>query len=237
VNRDSALVALANTEHKMKILGEVETSCVHSESRISDLDKYSKAEVDSLFAGVVKDGSVPAHTHTEANISDLDKYSKAEADQKIEDGKTTMLVGHLAESNPHNITKADVGLGNVDNLSKVSLFSDPAFSGALNGAISGISKASISLGNVPNVDVQALLQAHLNDEDNTHKVALSDFDTYSRAQTDSQIQTLIEIYRTVHTGTLPADWAILVLRLLVTWRNRSHIGIELWKPTGHIIDI
>ena len=82
------------------------------------------------------------------------KYSKAEADQKIEDGKTTMLVGHLAESNPHNITKADVGLGNVDNLSKESLFSDPAFSGALNGAISGISKASISLRNVTNVDVQ-----------------------------------------------------------------------------------
>lgn len=163
-----------------------------------------------------RDGRVPAQTHTEANISNLDKYSKSEADQKIEDGKATTLVCHLAESNPNNITKADVGLGNVDNLSKVSLFSDPAFSGAFSGAISGISKASVSLGNVPNVDVQSLLQAHLNDEDNPHKVALSDFDTYSRAQTDSQIQTLIEIYRTVHTGTLPEDCAILALSLLLT---------------------
>lgn len=207
MSRDSALVTLANTELKMKILGEAETSCVHSESSISDLDKYTKAEVDSLFAGVVSDGGVPAHTHTEANISDLDKYSKAEADQKIEDGKTTMLVAHLAESNPHNITKADVGLGNVDNLSKVSLFTDPTLSGNINlsGAITGLTKNSVSLGNVPNVDTQALLQAHLNDEDNPHKVALSDFDTYSRAQTDSQIQTLVEIYRTVHTGTLPEE--------------------------------
>ena len=207
MSRDSALVTLANTELKMKILGEAETSCVHSESSISDLDKYTKAEVDSLFAGVVSDGSVPAHTHTEANISDLDKYSKAEADQKIEDGKTTMLVAHLAESNPHNITKADVGLGDVDNLSKVSLFTDPTLSGNINlsGVITGLTKNSVSLGNVPNVDAQALLQAHLNDEDNPHKVALSDFDTYSRAQTDSQIQTLVEIYRTVHTGTLPEE--------------------------------
>ena len=157
---------------------------------------------------MVSDGSVPAHTHTEANISDLDKYSKAEADQKIEDGKTTMLVGHLAESNPHSITKADVGLGNVENLSRVSLFTDPTLSGNINlsGVITGLTKNSVSLGNVPNVDAQALLQAHLNDEDNPHKVALSDFDTYSRAQTDSQIQTLIEIYRTVYTGDMPSSY-------------------------------
>ena len=188
--------------------GKSDIGHTHSESSISDLDKYTKAEVDSLFAGVVSDGSVPAHTHTEANISDLDKYSKAEADQKIEDGKTTMLVAHLAESNPHNITKADVGLGNVDNLSKVSLFTDPTLSGNINlsGAITGLTKNSVSLGNVPNVDAQALLQAHLNDEDNPHKVALSDFDTYSRAQTDSQIQTLVEIYRTVHTGDMPSSY-------------------------------
>lgn len=179
----------------------------HSESSITDLDKYSKAEVDSLFAGVVTDGTVPAHTHTEANISDLDKYSKAEADQKIEDGKTTMLVGHLAESNPHNITKADVGLGNVDNLSKVSLFTDPTLFGNINlsGAITGLTKADVGLGDVPNSNVLDFLNAHLSDESNPHKVALSDFDTYSRAQTDTQIQTLVEIYRTVHTGTLPQE--------------------------------
>ena len=187
--------------------GKSDVGHTHSEANITDLDKYSKAEVDSLFAGVVSDGSVPAHTHTEANISDLDKYSKAEVDQKVEDGKSTMLVAHLAESNPHSITKSDVGLDKVENLSKAELFTDPTFTGNVNlgGAVIGVSKETVGLGNVPNVDAQALLQAHLNDEDNPHKVALSDFDTYSRAQTDSQIQTLIEIYRTVHTGTLPEE--------------------------------
>jgi hypothetical protein len=196
LSRDSALVTLANTELKMKILSKSEILDSLWTQDVSASPKYTKAEVDSLFAGVVSDGSVPAHTHTEANISDLDKYSKAEADQKIEDGKTTMLVAHLAKSNPHSITKADVGLGDV-----------------------------------PNSNVLDFLNALLSDESNPHKVALSDFDTYSRAQTDSQIQTLIEIYRTVHTGTFPEDWAILALSLLLTCRNLSHIGIKLWRTT------
>lgn len=186
--------------------GKADTGHTHSESQITDLNKYTKEEVDSLFAGVVSDGTVPAHTHTESNISDLDKYTQAQVDQKIEDGKTTMLSAHLLQVNPHNISKSDIGLSEVENLSKDSLFTNPALTGNIDlsgGVVSGLTKAYVSLGNVPNVDVQALLQSHLNDTSNPHEIALEDFDLYTKSETVNQIQSLLEIFRTVHTGDLP----------------------------------
>ena len=180
---------------------KAEVTHTHSESQITDLDKYTKAEVDSLFAGVVSDGSVPAHAHTEADISDLDKYTQAQVDQKVEDAKATMLTAHLGEDNPHSITKDTIGLGNVDNLSRVSLFTDPVFS----GNIQGLAKADVSLGNVPNVNVLDLLNTHLADTSNPHQVELSDFDTFSRAETEAKIQELVEIFRKVHIGDLPQE--------------------------------
>ena len=181
--------------------GKAEVGHTHSESQITDLDKYTKQEVDDLFAGVVSDGSVPAHTHTEANISDLDKYTQAEVDQKVDDAKTTMLTAHLGEDNPHSITKDTIGLGNVDNLSRVSLFTDPVFS----GNIQGLAKADVSLGNVPNVNVLDLLNTHLADTANPHEVELSDFDAYTTSETDGRIQEMLEIFRQVHIGTLPQE--------------------------------
>ena len=85
----------------------------------------------------MSDGSVPAHTHT-TNISDLDKYTQAQVDQKIEDSRQTLLTAHLAEDNPHDVTKEDVGLGNVPNLSQDDLVSDatihnPTFTGTITG--------------------------------------------------------------------------------------------------------
>lgn len=180
---------------------KAEVTHTHKESQITDLDKYTKKEVDDLFAGVVRDGSVPAHTHTEANISDLDKYSKSEVDQKVSDAKTTMLTAHLNESNPHGITKATVSLGNVDNLSRVSLFNNPTFT----GNVMGVTKAHVSLGNVPNVNVLDLLNTHLADTSNPHEVELGDFDAYSTSETDARIQEMLEIFRQVHVGTLPQD--------------------------------
>ena len=180
---------------------KAEVTHTHTESQITDLDKYTKKQVDDLFAGVVRDGSVPAHTHTEANISDLDKYSKSEVDQKVSDAKTTMLTAHLNEGNPHGITKATVSLGNVDNLSRVSLFNNPTFT----GNVMGVTKAHVSLGNVPNVNVLDLLNTHLADTANPHEVELSDFDAYTTSETDGRIQEMLEIFRQVHVGTLPQE--------------------------------
>ena len=176
----------------------------HSEAEITDLDKYSKAEVDSLFAGVVSDGSVPAHTHTEANISDLDKYSKNEVDQKVADAKSTMINAHLAASNPHAIGKDDVGLGNVDNLSQIELFTNPTITGAnFIGTVAGIDKNSVSLGNVPNINAVAMINAHLQDMNNPHNVDPSTFDAYTRSETDDRIETNVEIHRGIYVGDMP----------------------------------
>lgn len=184
--------------------GKSNTGHTHSESQITDLDKYTKAEVDALFAGVVSDGSVPAHTHTEANISDLDKYTQAEVDQRIEDSKQTFLTSHLSESNPHGITKEDVGLGSVDNLSREEILTSPTISNpTFTGTITGLDGSAIGLPNVPNVNVLELLNSHLADTANPHQVELSDFDAFTRAETELRIQELLEIFRTVHVGDLP----------------------------------
>ena len=51
--------------------------------------------------------------------------------------KATMITAHLAESNPDGISKEDVGLGKVENISMVSLFSNPTFSGIISGLTRG----------------------------------------------------------------------------------------------------
>lgn len=61
---------------------------LHTEAEISDLDKYSKSEVDARLANKSDKG----HVHTESDISDLDKYSKAEIDRMLQDkGEGDML--------------------------------------------------------------------------------------------------------------------------------------------------
>lgn len=185
--------------------GKAEATHTHNESQITDLDKYTKAEVDSLFAGVVSDGSVPAHTHTEADITDLDKYTKAEVDQKITDGSTTGLQTHIDATNPHGVTKTDVGLGDVENLSREGILNDATLNNpTFTGTIVGLNGASIGLPNVPNVNVLELLNTHLADTANPHAVELGDFDVFTRAETEARTQELVEIFRTVHIGSLPA---------------------------------
>lgn len=186
--------------------GKAEVTHTHNESQITDLDKYTKAEVDSLFAGVVSDGSVPAHTHTEASITDLDKYTKAEVDQKITDGSTTGLQSHIDATNPHGVTKVDVGLGDVENLSREGILNDATLDNpTFTGTIIGLSGAAIGLPNVPNVNVLELLNTHLSDTANPHQVELGDFDAFTRAETEAKIQEILEIFRTVHVGSLPSS--------------------------------
>jgi hypothetical protein len=51
----------------------------HTEAEITDLDKYSQEEVNTLLSGKSNTG----HKHTEADITDLDKYTKEEVDTKL----------------------------------------------------------------------------------------------------------------------------------------------------------
>ena len=82
--------------------GKSDTGHTHTESDITDLDKYTQAQVDALtwtesditdldkytqaqvntISGVLQTGidgkSDTGHTHTESDITDLDKYTRAE---------------------------------------------------------------------------------------------------------------------------------------------------------------
>ena len=189
---------------------------VHSLSDISDLDLslyYDKTEVDVLLSNVVP----KPHTHIENDITDLDKYTRAQTDLKFTDHNNLT-------NNPHNVTKAQVSLGNVENLSVVDLFATPqaqafatdaelqAVSLASSNHISSINnphnvtKAQVSLGNVPNVNFQNLLDSHLN-ASNPHNINLTYFDVYSRAETDTRIVHYIDTLRYAFKPTMPTDGA------------------------------
>jgi len=61
----------------------------HLEADITDLDKYTQTEVDNLLAGKSNTG----HTHLEADITDLDKYTQQEVDNALALKLDTSLKG------------------------------------------------------------------------------------------------------------------------------------------------
>ena len=61
------------------LAGKANTSHTHTEGDITDLDKYTQAEVDAALAAKAN----TSHTHSESDITDLDKYTQAEVDAAI----------------------------------------------------------------------------------------------------------------------------------------------------------
>ena len=91
------------------------------------VDRADRADVaDSVEWGNVdgKPNEFPPgyHLHTEAEISDLDKYSRDEIDSKLsKKADADDFTAHESDrSNPHGVTKAQVGLGNVDNVKQAT---------------------------------------------------------------------------------------------------------------------
>ena len=189
----------------------------HLVANISDINSeyYNRTQTDALLSSVK---STPAaHTHTESEITDLDKYTQGAVDLKITDHSALL-------NNPHSVTKAQVGLADVENLSVVDLFQTPqaqalatdADLSLLEQAVSihtaninnphGVTKAQVSLGNVPNINFQSLLDAHIADS-NPHNINLSYFDVYSRAETDARVQLYVDTLRYAFKPTAPTDGA------------------------------
>ena len=202
------------------ISSKADVSHSHTTSNISDLNTkyYNKTQTDGLLSNI----EPKVHTHNESEIIDLDKYTTGAIDLKLTD--------HNARTdNPHGITKAQIGLGDVENLSVIDLFQTPeakayATDEELNSLIStvslnattvsihsaltnnphGVTKAQVSLGNVPNVNFQALLDTHLADT-NPHNIDLSFFDVYAKAGTDTRIQFYLDSFRYPYRPSSIAD--------------------------------
>lgn len=173
----------------------------HTVSEIEDIGDsyYNKTQTDTLLSSV----EPKEHTHVEADITNLDKYTQAATDLKIGDHSNRT-------DNPHNVTKEQVSLGNVENLSVVSLFQTPQAQllatraevqalgtdahAANKSNPHDVTKDQVGLGNVPDINFQSLLDAHIN-ATNPHNINLSFFDVYAKAETDARVQFYINALR------------------------------------------
>lgn len=199
---------------------KADASHTHVIAEISDIGTvyYNKTEVDTKIDEV--SGS---HTHLEADITDLDKYTQSQTNLKILDHSNLT-------DNPHGVTKEQVGLGNVENISSEEIFTTQASVDYKDGIIAEVqgtidntntdisshivdlanphqvTKEQVGLGVVPNIDVKALLDAHLT-EDNPHDIDLSYFDVYSKAETDERVTLGLDSIRYAFVPTSPTDSA------------------------------
>lgn len=202
------------------LAGKADSSHGHLVQDITDINTvyYNKTEIDGKIAEVSG-----THTHLESDITDLDKYTQEQTNLRIQDhGRLT--------NNPHSVTKSQLNLGNVENLSSIDLFSSTASSSYKSGIMTSVqalideqkvslgnhaaainnphsvTKAQVGLSSVPNVDVKALFDAHLL-ESNPHDINLSYFDVYSKAETDERVTIGLDSIRYAFKPTSATDGA------------------------------
>ena len=117
-------------------------------------------------------------------------YTEATTLSKLTSGETlsaafgkiskavTDLISHIAnKSNPHGVTKSQVGLGNVDNTSDVNKPVSTAQATAISDA---------------KTEVQNNLNTHASNVSNPHKVTAAQVGAYTKAETDTKIANLID---------------------------------------------
>ena len=210
VDAINAVIALLPTQTDFATKADI--GHTHTVANITDLSSlyYNKSEVDSLTSSAT-------HTHVESDITDLDKYTTGAVDLKLTDHNDRT-------DNPHGVTKAQVGLGNVANLSVEDLFQTSeaqayATDEELQAVISAesahaaradnphsVTKTQVGLDNVPNINFQSLLDDHLS-ADNPHGIDLSFFDVYAKAETDARVQFYLDAFRYYFVPTSATDGA------------------------------
>ena len=196
---------------KLDLDGKADNIHNHPISQITGIDDYyNKSDVDTLVASM----GVGTHSHTASDITDLGT--------EIENKTNLLVTDHSSLSNnPHGVTKEQIGLGNVSNLSPQDIINTAGVAttadiSAVNLTISThssqdnnphlVTKDQVGLSNVTNVDVEQLLSDHLNAV-NPHQVDLNFFDVYTTAQSDSRMQAHIDSVRYAFTPPTNDDSA------------------------------
>lgn len=112
------------------------------------------------------------HRH---RVSDIDGLEAIIGNQTTNKANQADLTAHINNrNNPHNVTKQQVGLGNVANVEQASKVDFQDHSNNRNNP-HGVTKTQVGLGNVTNVE-QASKQDfnnHLNNRNNPHGVTKS----------------------------------------------------------------
>ena len=154
----SAQITLANTTGNLdssRVVGDIQASSVEysnilnkptlfsgsaqvtiTESQISDLVHYTDSDVKTKLNAedVISGSSSEVKSFlsiTSSDISDVEAFSQS---------------GNYSGLRAQSTTAGDVGLGNVTNESKSTMFASPTFT----GTVSGVSKSHVGLGNVTN---------------------------------------------------------------------------------------
>jgi hypothetical protein len=205
---DAINTAIQGLPTQQDVDSKIGVAHTHTIADITDLSAnfYQKTEVDTKLS---------EQTHTEQDITDLDKYTQTQTDLIVSDHASI-------KNNPHEVTKEQVGLGNVENFSVTEIFDQAGSTiakktdiDALNVALGShktetnphaVTKSHIGLGNVPNVNVQQLLNNHLS-ASNPHNINLSSFDIYSKAETDGRVQFHLDNSRYQYTPQSSSDSA------------------------------
>jgi len=168
-------------------------------------DVYTRSEVDAKIGAI----DVTDHIHSVSQIQDLG--------QEIQ-SKTNLLVADHSglTNNPHNVTKEQIGLGKVQNLTPDEMVGYIQSDGLVTNTTfqehiqntnpHGLTKDDIGLGQVSNVDAVSLLDAHLS-ADNPHNIDLSFFDVYATAEADARTEFFINAFRYRFTPSSSDDSA------------------------------
>jgi hypothetical protein len=168
-------------------------------------DVYTRSEVDAKIGAI----DVTDHIHSVSQIEDLG--------QEIQ-SKTNLLVSDHSglTNNPHNVTKEQIGLGKVQNLTPDEIVGYIKSDGLVTNTTfqehiqttnpHGLTKDDIGLGQVSNVDAVSLLDAHLS-ADNPHNIDLSFFDVYATAEADARTEFFINAFRYRFTPSSSNDSA------------------------------
>lgn len=181
---------------------KIDSEHTHTVSEITDFYLFENALTSTQDA-------LGNHTHNESDITDLDKYTQSQTDLIVTDHSNL-------KTNPHGVTKEQVGLSNVENLSVNQIFSQASSTLAKKDALElldtrysnhiaagnphSITKATVGLSNVPNINFQELLDGHIA-ADNPHNIDLSNLDVYTKSETNTRIQFYLDQARYEYSPT------------------------------------
>ena len=117
----SSDLSTASGTLQSQIDGKADTVHSHTETDITDLDKYTQAEVDTISGTLQSeiDGkSDTGHAHTESDITDLDKYTQSEVDALIATASGT--TDHSALNNLDYASSGHTGFASDSDLTTLS---------------------------------------------------------------------------------------------------------------------
>lgn len=267
----TTIVGKGTTENPLAIStelqGQITTNASDLSSHASNTSNphgVTKAQVGLGNVDNTSDANKPISTATQNALDDLSEQINTNAEGIAEQGEkitsletnkasVTDLTSHTGnKSNPHGVTAAQVGLGNVDNTSDANKPISTATQAALDLKANAadltshtsntsnphsVTKAQVGLGNVDNTadldkPISTKTQAALNDKADKS-------DTYTKAEVDAKVSSVYRFKGTVAAETnLPTSDNTTgdVYNVEATGANYAWDGTD-WDKLSETVDL